>query len=396
MSGFEEQEVSTNKIPMLNGQENYVKWKVLFEVAVCYNDVDMWNFIKNGPYVAETVTNANQAVSERMRKMDDRALAMIKLGLSGEILTKVAHHTTAKAMYEAILEMFEGNSELKKIKKARLKQQLERFKYKEGERLKSILERYLAIVNELRTTNYVMTDSDLNSKLLSLLPKEWYIASKFIIQKPNFEELKLDDVICFLQAAKIEMIENEMIKEEIPCFQAFVGGSSSNLGSQSWFNVQLIDDNDSASMASGHLPYAGGNGGQGNETQAVLSMPNDIIGFDKSKVICYNCQQPEHFARECNQRRNFQGNQYQNQQPRNQNQYQQNQQPRNNNYNSFNNNPNSNNNYQQPPMNNQHVVPQNQNYQRNTNQNSPNAPNNNNRNNQNQPRNQGNVALAAQ
>ena len=46
MVAHEEQEVSTNKIPRLYGQDNFTKWKVLFEAAVCYNDVDMWNSIK--------------------------------------------------------------------------------------------------------------------------------------------------------------------------------------------------------------------------------------------------------------------------------------------------------------------------------------------------------------
>ncbi|XP_076905895.1 uncharacterized protein LOC143561802 [Bidens hawaiensis] len=206
MFGFEEQELSTNKIPRLYRQENVIKWNVLFEATMCYNDMDMWNSIKNGPYVHEGA-NPNQDVVDITRKIDDKALAMIKLGLSWDILTKVAHHTTANAMYDAILEMFDGNTELKNIKKQTIKQQLERFKCKDGEKLKSLLERFLAIVHDLRTTDYVMTDSDLNTKLLSSLPKEWYTTSKFIIQKANFERLKLDDVIYFLQAA------------EKPCFK---------------------------------------------------------------------------------------------------------------------------------------------------------------------------------
>ena len=99
-------------------------------------------------------------------------------------------------------------------------------------------------------------------------------------------------MVCFLQAAEIEMIENEIIREERPCFivsnalispmgnlstknqqqipiikepsehnndtpKSFIGGGSSSQGSQQRFNVQLIDDTDTASMASGNAQGAG-------------------------------------------------------------------------------------------------------------------------------------------
>ncbi|XP_076941573.1 uncharacterized protein LOC143611196 [Bidens hawaiensis] len=284
---MDELEASTNKIPRLIGQDNYIKWKIMFEASVCYNDVEMWNSIKNGPYVLDD-TNNNQTVERQMRKKDDKALSMLKLGMSYEILTSVANHTTAKAMFDAIVEMFEGSTKLKDIKD-RPKQQLDRFKFKEGERLNSVLHRFVAIVNEIRTTNLAITNFDLNNKLLSSLSGEWYTASKFIKEKVNFLTFKLDDVICFLQADEHEMIENSMIKEDKPNFRVanaliapignlsaknqqqipiieepseygvetpgvFVAGQSSNQGRQSRFNVQLTDDNDTSSMASGQAP----------------------------------------------------------------------------------------------------------------------------------------------
>ncbi|XP_076930123.1 uncharacterized protein LOC143594771 [Bidens hawaiensis] len=274
---MDDQEVSTNKIPRLIGQENFIKWKVLFEAAVNYNDPELWNSIRDGQYIPSLAPNNNATIESKMKKRDDKALSMLKLGLSLEILTSVNHHKTAKEMYDAVIDMFEGNTELRDIKKDRLKQQLDRFKFKEGERLKSVLQRFMTIVNKIRTTDLQISNFELNKKMLSSLFREWYTAKKFIKEKANFPNFKLDDVLAFLKAAEHEMIENNMIREEKPSFlvtnalvapmgnltlksqqqpvveEPFESGSMCG-GSQARFNVHMIE-NDTASMASGHPPY---------------------------------------------------------------------------------------------------------------------------------------------
>ena len=108
----------------------------------------------------------------------------------------------------------------------------------------SFLERFFSIVNEIRTTDLVVTDLELNNKLLSSMPKEWYTACKFILTKPNYKELKLDDVVCFLQASEIEMIDNEMIKDESPSFavsNAFIAPMG-NLSTKNHQQIPIIEE----------------------------------------------------------------------------------------------------------------------------------------------------------
>lgn len=89
-----------------------------------------------------------------------------------EILTGVQHHTITKAIYDVVIDMFEGNVELKEIKKDRLKQHINMFKFIHSERLNFVLQRFVAIVNDIRTTNFPITSNDLNEKLPSSLSRE--------------------------------------------------------------------------------------------------------------------------------------------------------------------------------------------------------------------------------
>ncbi|XP_076946905.1 uncharacterized protein LOC143618679 [Bidens hawaiensis] len=172
---MEDKEVSTNKIPRLLGQENYIKSKVLFEAAVNYNDPELWTSITEGNYVPSTATNNSATIELKMKKRDDNALSMLKIGLSWEILTTINHHKTSKDMYDAVIDMFKSNTEPRDIKKDRLKQQLDRFKFKDGERLKSVLQRFTVIVNDIRTADQQISNFELNKKLMSSLSGEWHL-----------------------------------------------------------------------------------------------------------------------------------------------------------------------------------------------------------------------------
>lgn len=104
------------------GQSNYIK--VMFEAVVSYNDADVWLSIKEGSYIPAAGQTANKVAKRIMKIRYDKALSMLKLGLLWEILTSVRHHTSAKSMYDAVIDMFEGNVEQREIKKDMLKHYL--------------------------------------------------------------------------------------------------------------------------------------------------------------------------------------------------------------------------------------------------------------------------------
>ncbi|GKC59950.1 hypothetical protein Tco_1087548 [Tanacetum coccineum] len=84
----------------------------------------------------------------------------------------VTTYPDAKSMFAAIKTRFRGNAATKKTHKTLLKQQYENFSASSAESLDSIFNRLQKIVSRLAILGVVISQEDLNSKILSSLPPE--------------------------------------------------------------------------------------------------------------------------------------------------------------------------------------------------------------------------------
>nr|GEU69074.1 hypothetical protein [Tanacetum cinerariifolium] len=219
-------------------------------------------------------TSAKQKLA---RRNELKAHGTMLMALPNKHQLKFNSHKDAKTLIEAIEKRFRGNTETKKVQRTLLKQQFENF-------------------------------TDVKLKFLRSLPSEWKTHTLIWRNKADLEEQSLDDLFNSLK------IYESKVKHS-----SSTSTSTQNLAFVSSSNTDSTTDSVSAaasvSAVCAKLPMSSLPNVDSLSNMAMLTMrakrflqktgrnlgdnrPTSM-GFDMSKVECYNYHRKGHFAREC-------------------------------------------------------------------------------------------------
>ncbi|GJY28746.1 ribonuclease H-like domain-containing protein [Tanacetum coccineum] len=184
-------------------------------------------------------------------------------------------------------------------------------------------------LNQLEIQGEVITQEDMNLKLLRSLPSEWKTYALIWRNKEEIETISLDDLYNNLKIYKPELAGSSSTSQN-PQNVAFVSSNSTNSNCNSSTNEV---DNTAYRVSAAHTPCNptfGDNFKQINpddieemdlqwemasrqikslgdsfqRTGRKLDVNGQRVGFNRSKVECYNCHKNGHFTRECRALRN--------------------------------------------------------------------------------------------
>ncbi|GKB21101.1 putative ribonuclease H-like domain-containing protein [Tanacetum coccineum] len=266
-------------------------------------------------------------------------------------LLKFHNVPDAKSLWAAIKSRFGGNEESKKMQKNVLKHQFENFTTASNESLDKAYERFQKLISQLEVHGAPVSKEDINQKFLRSLPPSWSQIALIMRNKPDIDQVDIDDLYNNLRVYEDEMkrsssstsnsqnlaflsSENTSSTNEVSSASGNFGvntargSSSSNQVSStpgadevvcSFFahqatsppldneDLQQIDQDDleeldirqQVAMLTVRVQRFVKKTGRNLDFKG-----KQPVTFDKSKVECYNCQRKGHFAKECKSGRN--------------------------------------------------------------------------------------------
>nr|GEW58292.1 hypothetical protein [Tanacetum cinerariifolium] len=256
-------------------------------------------------------TTAEQRLA---RKNELKAQGTLLMALPDKHQLKFNTQKDAKTLMEAIVKRFGGNKETKKVQKTLLKQQFENFTGSSFESLDQIYDRMQKLISQLEILEESLSQEDINLKFLRSLPAEWRTHTLIWRNKTDMEDQSLDDLFNSLKIYEAEVKSSSSASTSTPNI-AFVSSQNtvntnksvsvvtSVTAASAKVYVFDIPNVDTLSNAIIYSFFAS----QSNSPQRFLQRTwrnlkangTTSMGFDMSKVECYNCHKRWHFTREC-------------------------------------------------------------------------------------------------
>ncbi|GJZ20704.1 ribonuclease H-like domain-containing protein [Tanacetum coccineum] len=259
-------------------------------------DYALWEVIENGATLPKTtivegkeqVTPITSAEDKAQRRLKVKARSTLMMGIPNEHQLKFNSIKDAKSLLEAIEKRFCGNEATKKTQRNILKQQYENFTAPSSEMLDQTFDRLQKLVSQLELLGEKISQEDVNQKLLRSLSSEWNTHVVVWRNKADLDTMSMDDIYNNLKVYEPEVKGMSSSSSSIQNM-AFVSSSNNNTSS---FNKTVNAAHEVTTAST-----------QVNRRKLTVN-GNETIGFDKSKVECYNCHKRGHFARECRAPRN--------------------------------------------------------------------------------------------
>ncbi|GJV20569.1 putative ribonuclease H-like domain-containing protein [Tanacetum coccineum] len=323
-------------------------------------DYALWEVIENGNTAPKTIVvegvekvmPPTTAEEKAQKRLEVKARSTLMMGIPNEHQLKFNSIKDAKLLMEAIEKRFGGNATTKKTQRNLLKQQYENFTAPSSEMLDQTFDRLQKLVSQLELLGETISQEDVNQKLLRSLSPEWNTHVVVWRNKTDLDTMSMDDLYNNLKVYKPEVkrMSSASLSTRKMAFVSSLNNNNSNTNSTAQVvntangvyaaNTQVNAaniDNLSDAVICAFLASQPNNPQLAHEDlqqihpndlekmdlrwqMAMLTMRariflknthrkrtingNEFVGFDKSKVECYNYHKKGHFAKECRAPRN--------------------------------------------------------------------------------------------
>ena len=187
---------------------------------VKFVDGKMLRSIVQGPII---ITRADEHGIDRVKnkadysdddwsraETDNKALAALTMTLTPEVAVGYKQYTTAKSLWDALVDSYEGNEEMKEVRKDKLRHKFNMFHHVLNESLENQIQRFVHLITERRSAGMDLSQYEVNKKLLYFLPRSWDTNISIIKSAHKIERLSLNELISVIRSYELVIKQRDL------------------------------------------------------------------------------------------------------------------------------------------------------------------------------------------
>jgi hypothetical protein len=192
---------SASKPPLFHGT-NFSFWKIRLLTYLMALGADVWDVVETG-YTKPVVIASKDDKLEF--SFNAKGVNAILNGLDEAEFVKVMHLDTAKAMWDKLINNYEGNEKVKDAKLQTYRLKFERLKMNEDETISKHFLRVEEILNAMKGLGEKFDDSLLVQKILRSMPNKFNPKVSAIEELNDLKTMSIDQLLGTLTAYEMRI-----------------------------------------------------------------------------------------------------------------------------------------------------------------------------------------------
>jgi hypothetical protein len=201
---------SASKPPLFDGT-NFSFWKIRMRTYLMALGADVWDVVETGYTKPVVLANKDDKLEF---SFNAKGMNAILNGLAEAEFVKVMHLDTAKAMWDKLINSYEGNEKVKGAKLQTYRLKFEQLKMNEDETISKYFLRVEELVNAMKGLGETFDDSLLVQKILRSLPDKFNPKVSAIEELNDLKTLSIDQLLGTLTAYEMRINKDKSSTRE--------------------------------------------------------------------------------------------------------------------------------------------------------------------------------------